>query len=178
MVSGAPTDLPGQRQPQDRHLSSPLPTLFAVHQAGRVQSKDGEWFHSVPQGWWKRARVSWSNPIPTTGLRLSLAEPGRAPGMEDVPVPQGPTAKRCRHFQQTLPRPGGCLKHVVQALPTERPQWLYKYCCRIRPGPPGTITKPQEEKQPVSSAKAAAVAQTTQPTSWQESNQRDAWGVS
>lgn len=47
--------------------------------------------------------------------------------------------------QQTLPGPGGHLKHVVQVLPADR---LCKYCCRIHPSPPGMITKHREEKQP------------------------------
>jgi len=78
--------------------------------------------------------------------------------------------------QQALPGPGGCPKHQDQVLPAERPRWLCKCHGRIRAGPPGTTTKPQEEKQPIGSAPAAAVTSTAQPASWQESNPRDAGG--
>lgn len=43
---------------------------------------------------------------------------------------------------------------------------------------PGMTTKSWEEKQPNSSMKATTVAQPTQPTQWQGSNQRDDQGIS
>ena len=174
MWSAEPTDLWGEDSP--RTNSSPLPCqhfLPCTKQGWCSPRMGNDFVASHRAGGKKGAQGSWSSPIPTTRLGqlgLCLAEPGRAPGME---MPQHPgdllqsdaeisSCSASPTWTRRMPKAGAACREATVALqvPLQDP-----------PGhdhqTPGGETTHQVCK-----------SCSNQPTSWQESNQRDAWGIS